>query len=254
MKFDVCICSEDFASGECFCQKFNGGPELSLVKRVCHLSSLKRVARYLTQKPNYQVYFVVFAHWDTYALKVCRLIRAVDKFAVISLVTTQPVNAMAIIQSRVYPLNTYSIGDSDLNRRIVTDLKASLRLPMIGSSQKNGGWFFVENKSISLQLPLLDVNYFQTADEPHKIDVVTNFSKRTVTAKLSEIVVANPSFIRVHRSFVVNVPNIEVMDRSLQMLMMNNGDQIPVARRMLAEVGRRIRSFNAGEGGVIGVQ
>lgn len=75
-----------------------------------------------------------------------------------------------------------------------------------------------------------------------------------MTAKLSEIVVANPSFIRVHRSFAVNVPNIEMMDRSLQMLMMNNGDQIPVARRMLAEVGAIIRSFNAGEGGVIGVQ
>ncbi|WP_165860561.1 hypothetical protein [Lactiplantibacillus pentosus] len=68
-----------------------------------------------------------------------------------------------------------------MNRRIVTDLKASLRLPMIGSSQKNGGWFFFENKSISLQLPLLDVNYFQTADEPHKIEFFqTNRDRKAI--------------------------------------------------------------------------
>lgn len=80
---------------------------------------------------------------------------------------------------------------------------------------------------------LEDILFFETSDIPHKICL--HLTNRTIEfySGLNDVLELSESFIRVHKSFVVNINNVATIDKKNRILTMTNGSQCFVSVRGL---------------------
>lgn len=89
--------------------------------------------------------------------------------------------------------------------------------------------------------PLKDVMFIETSQVPHKL--ILHLSQNTIEfyGKISEIESLSESLIRIHKSFVINIGNINTIDKKKCEAIMNNGDICPIAIRKVSMLNKRLR-------------
>ncbi len=98
---------------------------------------------------------------------------------------------------------------------------------------------FIRHKNQLVKVFLSDILYVEADRTYCKLHTTEQIYLLTTPLRSVESQLPNDQFLRVHRSFVVNLSKIDSLDENLESLMINTND-IPVSRRMKEEVGRRL--------------
>lgn len=131
------------------------------------------------------------------------------------------------------------IGESDL-REALDKLVEESHLPEVSELLKN----LEEAKRISLKtfkgyrfFDLNEIMYFD-ADDNYTVLKTTKGERVHINYNLKSLsnLLDSDQFLRVHRKHLVNKVNVEQARTRDNTLVMNNGDEIPVSRRRMAEV------------------
>lgn len=78
-----------------------------------------------------------------------------------------------------------------------------------------------------------DILYFKTAEVAHKISIITFNGNFDFYQSLNMVENSNENFYRCHKGYVINIKNIEEIDKKLKVVHMKNGETCPIAFRRL---------------------
>ncbi|MCS1384863.1 response regulator transcription factor [Lysinibacillus sphaericus] len=78
-----------------------------------------------------------------------------------------------------------------------------------------------------------EIVYFKAAEIAHKITLVTLNGQFEFYQSLNNIEENDEKFFRCHKGFVINIDNIQEIDRKLKLVRMKNGENCPIAFRRL---------------------
>lgn len=100
-------------------------------------------------------------------------------------------------------------------------------------SQVNNDSFFVKSGDYYTKIDVSDINYLE-ADGSYT-SIFTNNKKYTLASNLNHFQenFSNPIFVRVHRSYIVNIKKVEAFDKNSIIL---NSQAIPVSKSYQKEV------------------
>ncbi|MBE5782259.1 MAG: response regulator transcription factor [Clostridiales bacterium] len=101
--------------------------------------------------------------------------------------------------------------------------------------------FRYETKSKMYLLPKRNILYFQS--DLRYVDICTiQGDHPRILAKLSEIeLLAGSVFVRIHKSYLVNVKHILWIDKKKHLILLTNGEQLPVSDAQYEQVCERLR-------------
>jgi len=99
-------------------------------------------------------------------------------------------------------------------------------------------YYAVHSRDQHINIPIKDILYFESTG--HKINIHRRNKPDIVSQirKLDEVAqeLKERSFVRCHKSFLVRLDAISSVDRSSMTVHLNNGDHLPVSRRLYDEV------------------
>lgn len=78
-----------------------------------------------------------------------------------------------------------------------------------------------------------EILYFKTAETAHKITLVTLNGQYEFYQSLNIVEENDEKFFRCHKGFVINIDNIQEINRKLKVVRMKNGENCPIAFRRL---------------------
>ncbi len=87
-----------------------------------------------------------------------------------------------------------------------------------------------------------DIIYFETSSTPHKLIMHLNNSTIDFYGKINEMESIDSVMLRVHKSYVINVENIKLIDKSKREIIMSNGDICLLSTRQIKRLESTIMS------------
>lgn len=117
------------------------------------------------------------------------------------------------------------------NERSTFDIKMQSLMDALFQS---GRIFVYETKKTKYVIPLNDILYLQSNLKYVEIHTKQQ-DDRTIYGKLTEIETKieeqglGVHFLRIHKSYLVNVSQIEFLDKSQHMVIMSNGEELPIS-------------------------
>jgi two-component system response regulator AgrA len=95
-------------------------------------------------------------------------------------------------------------------------------------------FFLINTRTKYLKTKYRDIMFFETIKTNHKIRIHMNNGQLEFNGYINEITAqVGEGFYRCHRGYLVNVNNIEEIDKENDMLRMCNGEQCFYSRRMI---------------------
>jgi len=91
-------------------------------------------------------------------------------------------------------------------------------------------YFIFENNDEIFKLPISEIIYFESTLKSHRINIITKNETLEVYGSLKSIELLEKKFIRVHRSFVVNIDNVLKFDKISSTVYMNSQKKCFVAK------------------------
>lgn len=88
--------------------------------------------------------------------------------------------------------------------------------------------------------PMKDVMFIETSQVPHKLVLHLEQSTVEFYGKINEIEEISSSLVRAHKSFVLNIQNIESLDKNNYEVIMRNGEICPIAIRKVSMLNKRL--------------
>lgn len=142
-----------------------------------------------------------------------------------------------------YALDGYQYHAINYIVKPVTLGNISKTLYEIMDAQLSHSYAFSEKSGSLIQIPFDDILY--VISEKHSVHIHTRSKIYTENVSISEIIGRFPkTFVRIHRSYIVNMVNIGKLSRSSITLIDYNGDPIPVGRSYAPEVQRRFAAYS----------
>lgn len=89
---------------------------------------------------------------------------------------------------------------------------------------------------------LQQVIFFETAPTPHKLILHLSNSMLEFYGKINEIPELSPLLVKIHKSFVINYKNIEVIDKKKREVIMNNGEKCLLSIRLIKQLESTIKT------------
>lgn len=226
-----------------------------IIKQLARKNNISYKQLYATSKPenllekistpaNHQIYFldIEIKGYSQSGLDVAKRIRKKDPYGTIVFVTTHSELAINTF--------TYKVAAIDFIEKDQAEDAFKKRLEeclVIANEYKkksvNVDTFSFENKYTSFQVPYSDIFYFETTDVSHKIKLVT--SKKTIDfyGSLGEVIEHDRRLFRCHKSFVVNLANVEEIDKKNKILFFHSSSYCLISRRMLKETESRLNNI-----------
>lgn len=90
--------------------------------------------------------------------------------------------------------------------------------------------------------PMKDVMFIETSQVPHKLVLHLDQSTVEFYGKINEIEGISSSLVRAHKSFVLNIQNVESLNRNDYEVTMRNGEICPIAIRKISMLNKRLGS------------
>ncbi|MGL4372331.1 MAG: response regulator transcription factor [Turicibacter sp.] len=171
--------------------------------------------------------------------EVAQQIRKIDPYGTLVFVTTHSELAPKTFAYRVSAMDFIEKDqdDVDFQQRVEACL---IQANDYKKQPVSVDAFVFENKYTKFQIPFSDIFYFETADTPHKLKLVTKTKTIDFYGKLAELVKCDNRLVRCHNSFVVNMDNVIRVDKKNKVLYFKEDVSCFVSRRLLKETETRI--------------
>lgn len=169
-------------------------------------------------------------------IELGKKIRDLDPSGKIIYVTSYTDLSLIILKNNIEPTD-YIIKEDivhlkDNIERILSKLFKDLQIAPLEKEM-----FKIEFNDEIKFLPIKDIQYFSTSPGvPHKLEVHLPYSQLQFYGNIKEIEDRNHHFIRCHKSFVVNTQNIQMINKKIREVTLENGDIIPVSIRGLKKL------------------
>lgn len=129
--------------------------------------------------------------------------------------------------------------ESMLATRISNCIDVAVERYLGQNSEKNDS-ILIQSEGVSIKLSMSEILFIESSTTPHRLLVHLDNRQVKYYGKIKDVEKLNPLFYRCHQSFVVNVNNIEEVDRKNRVIKMNNGEICYVSVRYLKSLLKRI--------------
>lgn len=186
----------------------------------------------------------------TRGLEVAKEIRKYDPYGQIVFITTHSNMLPVTFVYKVSALDFIAKEDAldEIEAKIVECLIIANERKSISGGED---WFVFENKFTKFQVPFSSIYYFETTDVPHKIRLVSENRNLEFYGELKDIEAKDSRLFRCHRAFVVNLINVEYINKRKKEIIFQNsrktgGGQrmIPASRQLLKTLLEKIGQTN----------
>lgn len=176
-------------------------------------------------------------------LEVASEIRRLDRFASIVFVTTH--SEFAPI-TYAYKVSALQFIAKDQSENIFSQQLQSCIEYVADSDvrQTPDDVYEFETEYTRVQIPFIDILYFETLSQPHKVAVVTLTQRIEFYSNLKQVENSDSRLVRCHKSFVVNVCNIISTDRENNILNLRGGATCYLSRRKIKIVDERRHEYD----------
>lgn len=103
--------------------------------------------------------------------------------------------------------------------------------------------FVFKNQHSDFQIPFSEILYFETTEITHKIRLVQKNKFSEFYANLNEIENIDKRLYKAHRSYVVNLSNIEKIDRANKLIYFVDGKTCLLSRTKISSLQRRLQEM-----------
>ena len=168
-------------------------------------------------------------------------IREKDLRGTIVFITTHAELTYLIFQFKVEAMD-YIIKDAlgNFRTQIEACIDVAYQRHLQGNIPKEGEVYQCKVGSQIRNIPFRDILFFESHTTPGKIILRTKNTRFEHYGALRDVEHLGPTFFRCHQSFVVNLKNIELVDKSTYEVRMEGGSRIFVASRKMTELLRRM--------------
>jgi len=163
-------------------------------------------------------------------LEVAQLIREYDQTGIIVFVTTH--SEFAPI-SYEYMVSAFTFIDKALPREKRYQLfeKCLLHYRQRNMMDEPADDLLIKNNHTTIRVPFSSVQYI-TTDSPHRLLLITSDRHINFYGTLTEMISIDERLLRCHQSYVVSIKAITEYDAKNRLITLENGEQIPVSRRL----------------------
>jgi len=167
-------------------------------------------------------------------LEVAREIRKYDSEGIIVFVTTHSELAPISYQ---YMVSALTFIDKNLP---FEEKKKIIETCLEHYAQKNSksleeDYFLMETSFTSMKLPFRTIEYIMT-EEPHRLQMVTTNQFIQFYGTLKEVEEKDSRLVRCHKSYIVNLMQVEELDYSNQQFILKSGKVVPISRRLMKKM------------------
>lgn len=103
--------------------------------------------------------------------------------------------------------------------------------------------FIFKNQHSDFQIPFSDILYFETTEITHKVRLVQKNKFSEFYANLNEIEKKDARLFKVHRSYVVNLSNVERIDRVSKLIYFIDGKSCLISRTKISNIQKRLKEI-----------
>lgn len=183
------------------------------------------------------VYFLdVELETDITGIDLALELRKVDKRGSIVFITSKPYYMPLTFEYGVEALGYVTKGNAEiLKEKLIQNLKLAWNRLALDETGENHFNYRSEGRVISQKYE--DILFFETSrNAEKKVTLHANSRQIDFFGKLSEIEEMSKFFFRCHRSYVVNLPNIQEIDKKTGLILMKDGSQVFAATRKVKEL------------------
>lgn len=206
-------------------------------------SRSERLIEHISKTTQIPIYFldIEIKSEKKKGLTVAQQIRQIDPHGMIVFITTHAKFAPISYQYMVSALTFIDKG-LDYERRYEMIENCLIHYKMRNHNEVIHDDFIVDNEYATVRVPFNDIYYIKTSS-PHRLILMTDHRMIQFYGRLKEIESSDKRFFRCHRSYLINKNKIESFDKEKKVIVLTNGEKIPVSRRLI----RHVRQLLKGE-------
>ena len=245
MMLSVCICEDDFKHRKRIERIVNDYIALHDydIKIAMSTGNPAELLEYVEQQPNRQALYIldVDLQHEMNGIVLASKIRTNDAYGKIIFVTTHAELSYLTFKYRVEAMDYIIKGnDKDIEKDVQECIEALYTLHLNDKSPKKRGYQVKIGKRVEL-IPFDEIMFFESSTSTlGKIILNTKTRRIEIYSSLSKVEEISPDFFRCHQSFVVNVKNIQSVDKDKKEALMSDGAIVFVAVRKLSKLLKRM--------------
>lgn len=195
---------------------------------------------------NSGIYFLgIKEETQTEKIDLATYIRKKDKSGVIIFLSNSYNMAASILSHRIEAM-TYMVKEEHSQWKNQIDKCLLQANEKIGIRGYNSDIFIIEKSSEIIPIGYDNIIYFQASSTPHKVQICTKDKSIEFYGTLSKIQdqLNKNLFYRCHKSFVINLNQVEKLDKDKKVVKMNNGSECFISDRRIDEFIDRLCNLN----------
>lgn len=172
---------------------------------------------------------------------LAKRIRKLDPDAKIVFITTHTELAMLTFQYQIEALDFIIKDETEsLKYRIISCIQTAHER-YLHQPKKQGSHLTIEIHNRVEKIKYDEIIFITAAKVPHKLMLHTINRQIEFYGEIKNMIREEKGLIRCHRSFVVNINQIQSFDIPTRTIQMKNGQSCPVAIRFVKEVSKKLR-------------
>lgn len=229
---------------ESFIRKYLLIEEMDMEIRVS-TGDPKRIIDYLERHPDSRgIYFLdVDLKCEMNGIELGAKIREKDIHGKIIFITTHDELLSLTFKYKVEAMD-YILKEgeiADVRERIQEALDQAQR-HFLKEAQKADDFIQLKIGSQIRILDLQQVMFFETASTPHKLILHLANSTLEFYGKINDIAELSPKLVRIHKSYVINSKNIQLIDKKKREVTMTNGEKCLLSIRLIKQLETAIKT------------
>lgn len=203
----------------------------------------------ITTNVGYNIYFLDIEIKNNYfnddidsGFELAKKIREIDSYGWLVFVTTHSEFLKLTMKHKLTALDFIEKGCTELEFRQAIEDCLVLAYRKKGQLVSEDAFIF-KNQQVEFQIPFADILYFETTEINHKLRMIAKTRVSEFYATIKEIVKNDHRLFQCSRSCVVNLENIETIDKKNREILFANGSKCVVSRTKLATLLRRLHSM-----------
>ncbi|GCF95660.1 DNA-binding response regulator [Enterococcus florum] len=196
-----------------------------------------------TQGKNIYFLDIEIKNEEKKGLETARAIRKLDPYGIIIFVTTHSEFAPMTYRYKVSALEFIDKNEEDAAfQEQIEDCLAVLFNPANQLVAEEA--FAFENKQTHFQVPFHTILYFETSEISHKVRLIGKNRISEFYATLDEIEKTDRRLFKCHRSFVINLANVESINRTENIVSFGDGIDCLISRRKTSTATQLMKEIN----------
>lgn len=246
---NIIICEDDVAVLDIYkliVKDYASKLKSNSIKLVLATPNPNEVEKYINQNTGIDTLYLLdieFTESKQRGIDLAVKIRENDQCAKIVFITTHEEMTVLTFQRKVEPLDFIEkeLGLSAIQAELIKDIDIAINRFSVQTVKKRRFVYHLGSRDYSVDC--MDINFFETSSNPHKVILHTIQGVVEFRSNLNNIEYDNPSFLRVHKSLLVNLSNVKYLDSKNRSITFKSGGQCEIARRKMSSVRKKMKAL-----------